>query len=64
MAVLNFTLSPEAVSKLNNVLVCLGRFSDSVCIESNKDHVRLNLLGGLVVTPLADPGIYSWCYLP
>lgn len=44
MAVLNFTLSPEAVGKFNNALVCLGRFSDSVSIESNKDQVRSSIL--------------------
>jgi cell cycle checkpoint control protein RAD9A len=47
MTVLNFILSPEAVGKLNNALVCLGRFSESVSIESNKDHVCPSLLNSL-----------------
>jgi hypothetical protein len=41
MTVLNFMLSPEAVGKVNSALVCLGRFSESVSIESTKDYVRL-----------------------
>jgi hypothetical protein len=41
MAVLSFGLGPEAVGKLYDALVCLGRFNESVCIEATKDHVRL-----------------------
>ena len=39
MAILNFTLSPEALSKLHDALVCLGKFSESVSIEAVYDKV-------------------------
>ena len=39
MAVLNFTLSPEAVGKFYDALVCLGKFSENVCIEATNDKV-------------------------
>jgi hypothetical protein len=40
MAVLSFTLSPEAVGRFYDSLVCLGKFSESVTIEATKDRVR------------------------
>lgn len=40
MAVLSFTLSPEAVGRFYDNLVCLGKFSESVTIEATKDRVR------------------------
>lgn len=40
MAVLKFTIEPEAISKLHDVLVCLGRFQESVCLEATRDKVR------------------------
>jgi hypothetical protein len=42
MAILSFTLGPEAIGKIYDALVCLGRFSEAVCIESQKDHVCSN----------------------
>jgi cell cycle checkpoint control protein RAD9A len=39
MAVLNFTLSPEAIGKLHDALVCLGKFSEAVSIEAVHDKV-------------------------
>ena len=39
MAILNFTLSPEALSKLHDTLVCLGKFSEAVSIEAVHDKV-------------------------
>jgi cell cycle checkpoint control protein RAD9A len=39
MAILNFTLSPEALSKLHDALVCLGKFSEAVSIEAVHDKV-------------------------
>lgn len=40
MAILNFTLNPEALSKLHDALVCLGKFSEAVSIEASHDKVR------------------------
>ena len=40
MAILNFTLSPEALGKLHDALVCLGKFSEDVSIEAAHDKVR------------------------
>jgi len=40
MAILNFTLNPEALGKLHDALVCLGKFSEAVSIEAHHDKVR------------------------
>jgi cell cycle checkpoint control protein RAD9A len=37
MAILSFTLTPESLGKLHDVLVCLGKFSEAVCIEAVHD---------------------------
>jgi cell cycle checkpoint control protein RAD9A len=47
MAVLSFTLSPEAVGRFYDSLVCLGKFSESVTIEATKDRVRADAWSGL-----------------
>jgi len=44
MAILNFTLSPEAFGKLHDALVCLGKFSEAVCIEAIHDKLVLTAL--------------------
>ena len=36
---LAFTLSPEAVVHLHDIVVCLGKFSESVSIEARRDRV-------------------------
>ena len=36
---LNFTLLPEAVVRLHDIVVCLGRFSESVSIEARRNRV-------------------------
>ena len=41
MVILNFTLTPEAASKIHDLLVCLGKFSDTVAIEARRDKVGL-----------------------
>lgn len=41
MVVLNFTLTPEAASKVHDLLVCLGKFSDTVAIEARREKVGL-----------------------
>jgi hypothetical protein len=40
MVVLNFTLTPEAASKIHDLLVCLGKFSDTVAIEARRERVN------------------------
>lgn len=39
MVVLNFTLTPEAASKIHDILVCLGKFSETVAIEARRERV-------------------------
>jgi hypothetical protein len=43
MVVLNFTLTPEAASKVHDLLVCLGKFSETVAIEARREKVGLPL---------------------
>lgn len=42
MALLNFTLTPESLNKLHDALVCLGKFSEAVCIEAVHDKVIIS----------------------
>ncbi|KIN06167.1 hypothetical protein OIDMADRAFT_49656 [Oidiodendron maius Zn] len=44
MPVLAFTLSPESLGKLHDALVCLGKFSEAVCIEAVHDKLTLTAL--------------------
>ncbi|KAH7077794.1 Rad9-domain-containing protein [Paraphoma chrysanthemicola] len=44
MVVLNFTLTPEAASKIHDVLVCLGKFSDAVAIEARRERFTFTAL--------------------
>ena len=39
MAILTFSLGPEALGKLHDALVCLGKFSDSVSFDASHDKV-------------------------
>lgn len=39
MAILNFTLNPEALGKFYDALVCLGKFSEAVSLEASHDKV-------------------------
>jgi cell cycle checkpoint control protein RAD9A len=39
MAVLTFTINPDALGKLHDALVCLGKFSEAVCLEASSDRV-------------------------
>jgi cell cycle checkpoint control protein RAD9A len=39
MAVLNLTLSDEGVAVLHDLLVCILKFSDDVCMDARKDKV-------------------------
>lgn len=40
MVVLNFTLNEEGVAVLHDVLACILKFSDDVCLDAKKDKVR------------------------
>ncbi|KXH41089.1 hypothetical protein CNYM01_04604 [Colletotrichum nymphaeae SA-01] len=44
MAVLNFTLSEDAVAAFRDVLACLNKFSDEVSLEAKKDKLVLTAL--------------------
>ncbi|KAK7712734.1 hypothetical protein SLS57_007688 [Botryosphaeria dothidea] len=44
MVALNFTLQPEALAALHDVLVCLGKFSESVSIEARRERLSLTAL--------------------
>ncbi|KAH8821566.1 DNA repair protein-like protein rad9 [Xylogone sp. PMI_703] len=44
MAILNFSLSPEALGQLHDVLICLGKFSEAVAIQANNDKLVLSAL--------------------
>jgi hypothetical protein len=39
MAIVSFTLNPEALGKLHEALVCLGKFSEAVSLEASHDRV-------------------------
>lgn len=51
MVLLNFTLTPEAASKVHDLLVCLGKFSDTVAIEARQERVGQR--------PVQIPRVYS-----
>lgn len=38
--ILLFTLSEEGVNALRDVLICLNKFNEEVCLEAKKDQVR------------------------
>ncbi|CAI6340253.1 unnamed protein product [Periconia digitata] len=44
MVVLNFTLTPEAASRIHDLLICLGKFSDTVAIEARHDKFTFTAL--------------------
>ncbi|CAO2647818.1 Nn.00g087400.m01.CDS01 [Neocucurbitaria sp. VM-36] len=44
MVVLNLTLTPEAASKIHDVLVCLGKFSDTVAVEARRERFTFTAL--------------------
>ena len=52
MALLSFNLSPEAVGRFYDSLVCLGKFSEAVTIEATKD--RVCIAGPIVMMILAE----------
>lgn len=44
MAILTFTINPEALGKLHDALVSLGKFSEAVCLEASSDRLVLTAL--------------------
>lgn len=40
MAVVSFSLTPEATAKLNELLVCLAKFGESVALEAKNEKAR------------------------
>ncbi|KAK2035212.1 hypothetical protein LX32DRAFT_688854 [Colletotrichum zoysiae] len=44
MAILNFTLSEDAVAAFRDVLTCMNKFSDDVSLEAKKDKLILTAL--------------------
>ncbi|KAH7139020.1 Rad9-domain-containing protein [Dendryphion nanum] len=44
MVVLNFTLTPEAASRIHDLLICLGKFSDTVAIEARRERFTFTAL--------------------
>ena len=47
MAVLNFSLTPEATGRVYEALVCLAKFGESVAIEARGDKVCMERLSTL-----------------
>lgn len=43
MAILTFTLNPDALGKFHDALVCLGKFSETVSIEATHSRVGLDI---------------------
>lgn len=41
MQTLSFTLSPEAIARVHDAVLCLSKFSESVSIEARLDKVGL-----------------------
>ena len=39
MVVLKFILTPEAAAKIHDLLICLGKFSETVAIEARRERV-------------------------
>lgn len=37
MAILSFSLSPEATGRIHELLLCLAKFSESVCLEARNE---------------------------
>ncbi|ESZ92297.1 hypothetical protein SBOR_7337 [Sclerotinia borealis F-4128] len=44
MAILTFTLTPDALGKFHDALVCLGKFSETVSIEATNSKLTLTTL--------------------
>ena len=45
MALLKFSLSPEATVRIHDLLLCLAKFGDSVCLEARSDRVSIGVEG-------------------
>lgn len=40
MAILSFSLSAEATARVHDLLLCLAKFGESVCLEARNDKVE------------------------
>jgi hypothetical protein len=45
MAILKFTLSEDGVLVFHDVLACVAKFSEDVCLEARKDKVSVHEIG-------------------
>ncbi|KAG5208316.1 DNA repair protein rad9 [Trichophyton interdigitale] len=63
MASLSFTLLPEALMQLRDVLICLSKFNETVSIEAEPDFLRLSTLNvtksGYASYRLEAPSFFS-----
>jgi len=41
MAILQVSLSPEATARVHDLLLCLAKFGETVCIEARNDKVPI-----------------------
>ena len=41
MTSIDFVLSPEATGRLFDVILCLAKFSDTICIEARREKVSV-----------------------
>jgi hypothetical protein len=57
MAIVSFTLNPEALGKLHEALVCLGKFSEAVSLEASHDRVSNS---GVVFRQSIAEQMLSW----
>ena len=44
MHTLNFTLTPEGVSRIHDAVLCLAKFSETVSMEARHSRVRETIL--------------------
>lgn len=61
MASLSFTLLPDALLELHDVLICLSKFNESVSIEAEHGFVRHLIPETLAILPSFNPAM-TWHY--
>jgi len=49
MAILQAALSPEATARVHDLLLCLAKFGETICIEARNDKVRLQQHNNILV---------------
>lgn len=63
MSTLTITLTPEAVGKLHDALLCLGKFGESVSLEARKtkvSHILTIIIQRLVSLILLSAGLIGF----